>query len=156
MFNHAATDPLITDKTTYTTIVRTSPAFSKMAGAVLSLTRHFDWHRVVIVSQRIRMRNNFCDYAARGVESLFRAEGMMVADWMIVDTVITAAKTKEVLSRIRQRGRGQYYANKVHKFQCIAFITSLFCLLLLSLHLLLLCSSHFSCRCCCSCCSCRC
>ena len=112
MFTHAATDPLITDKNTYTTIVRISPAFSKMAGSVLSLAKHFNWRRAVIVSQRGRPRNNFCDYASRGIESLFREQGLMIADWMVIDTVLSAAKTEEVLSRIRQRGRGQYIRTK--------------------------------------------
>jgi hypothetical protein len=72
MFTHASTDPEISNKELYSTVVRTAPAFTKMSMAVAALCSYFNWRRVVMISsRRVGVRDVFCDYAARSIEEKY-------------------------------------------------------------------------------------
>ena len=58
MFSYASTDPILSDKNVFTTLVRTSPPFTKMGNAIIEVSASFqlkyskkyahDWNFVVI------------------------------------------------------------------------------------------------------------
>ena len=110
MFTPGSTDPLLSDKAIYTTLVRMAPAFSKMGTAIVEIFEKIGWSHVVMISRRIvNQRLVFCDYASRSIEEQFRANNLTLADWIKIDDGLPQHEIDEVLRRINTRGRSTYY-----------------------------------------------
>ena len=108
MFSQAASDPSLADKNIYTTLVRLGPPFNKMGKALVEMFKHFNWDTVVMVTKRkTDNRNVFCDYSARSVEEEFRNNGIVINDYMLIDTELSDMDINIVLDRIKGRGRSK-------------------------------------------------
>ncbi|KAK2163896.1 hypothetical protein LSH36_72g00037 [Paralvinella palmiformis] len=106
MFTHGATDPAISDKSIFSTVVRVAPAFTKMSAGVAALVKYFGWRRVVMISSRIiGVRDVFCDYAARSIEKTLRGSEIYLAEWVVFNSGIDGKEMDDMLERIGQRGR---------------------------------------------------
>ena len=66
MFSWASTDPFLSDKKLYRTLVRIAPPFSKMGNAIYNAFLHFNWLNVIMVSQlrtgRSATHSDICIY----------------------------------------------------------------------------------------------
>ena len=110
MFSQASTDPLLSNKKDYTTLVRIGPPFSKMGCAVVELFHHFNWKRAVMISRRpVGTRFVFCDYASRSIEEQFEENNITLADWIKIHDRVGDAEVEDILQRIKQRGRSEYF-----------------------------------------------
>ena len=106
MFTPASTDPSLSDKKTYTTLVRMGPPFSKMGRAIVEIFQKIGWSHVVMISRRIiDQRFVFCDYASRSIELQFRKNNLTLADWIKIDDGPPQNEIDDVLERVRTRGR---------------------------------------------------
>ena len=106
MFTQASTDPALSDKSIFTTLVRLGPTFSKMGAAVLKIIRFFEWSRFVMISRRsVGQKHVFCDYASRSIEQGVLSTDMELSDWVKFSEGVTDIELDEILERITRRGR---------------------------------------------------
>ncbi|XP_041368120.1 atrial natriuretic peptide receptor 1-like [Gigantopelta aegis] len=106
IFSQASSDPSLSNKKTYNTLVRLGPPFNRMGNAFVELFGYFKWKRVVIISRRkTDQKRVFCDYSSRAADTTFRANGITVADWVIIDDGISFKEIDIMINRIKQRGR---------------------------------------------------
>ena len=112
MFSHAATDPALSDKKLFPTLVRVSAAFSKMSAAVDALCDHFGWRTLAMVSaRRVGQRDVFCDYAARSIEERFRFNNRSLAEWIQFPAGVGTGEVALMLDKIQQRSRSNNNEN---------------------------------------------
>ena len=110
IFTPGSTDPLLSDKAIYTTLVRMAPAFSKMGAAIVEIFEKIGWSHVVMISRRIvSQKFVFCDYASRSIEEQFRANNLTLADWIKIDDGLPQREIDEVLRRVNNRGRSMCF-----------------------------------------------
>ncbi len=108
MFSQASTDPRLSDKNIFTTLVRMGPPFTKMGRAITQLFKYFEWTRVVMVSRlSVGQRFVFCDYASRSIEKMFRTNNISIEDWMKFSDGLSETEIKSILERIKYRGRSK-------------------------------------------------
>ena len=109
VFSQASSDPKLSDKKTYRTLVRVSPPYSKMGAVLVEVFRYFKWQRGVMISRRpVGTKFVFCDYASRSIEEKFRQESIILADWMKFSDGLADSEIDEILTRTAQRGRSKY------------------------------------------------
>lgn len=111
MFTHGSTDPLLTDKKTFNTLVRMAPNFSKMGAAVAEVCKAFEWQKTVLVSSlpANAATDIFCDYASRSVEKVFRESNLTLTDWVKFANFPSDEEIDELLLRVRSRGRSESF-----------------------------------------------
>ncbi|ELU09641.1 hypothetical protein CAPTEDRAFT_202251 [Capitella teleta] len=106
MFSPASTDPMLSDKVKYSTLVRTSPAFFKMGAAILELFEHYNWTTTLIVSQRaVGTKDVFCDYSSRSIQEQFYTQGKPIPDLIEFDQRISEDDIDEILRKVLHRAR---------------------------------------------------
>lgn len=108
MFSPASTDPELSDKSKYSTLVRTSPAFSKMGAAILEIFTHFNWTTTLIISQRPEgIQTVFCDYASRSIQESFYTKGKPQPELHQFDRGISNEDIDLILHKVKHRARSE-------------------------------------------------
>ena len=108
MFTPASTDPTLSDKSIYSTLVRMGPPFNKMGAAVTEIFTEFKWHTFAMVSRLPNPpRNVFCDYASRSIDAVFRDSNVTLSEWQKFKDGLSTEQIDEMLSRIQQRARSK-------------------------------------------------
>ena len=108
MFSSASSDPSLSDKDTFTTLVRMGPPFRRLGPGIGELFAYFKWHQFVLISRRpVGSKHVFCDYASRSIEEHFRDSSVLAADWLRFTDGISDEDIDAILENTKQRGRSE-------------------------------------------------
>ena len=111
MFTQASTDPTLSDKKTYSTLVRVGPPFTKMGAAIGEIFQTFNWTKFAMVSRLPRPpKHVFCDYASRSVDEHFRDSTVSLSEWQRINDGVSPTQIDDILIRLQQRARSTIYS----------------------------------------------
>ncbi|CAH1775514.1 unnamed protein product [Owenia fusiformis] len=105
VFSHASSDPELADKTTFQTLVRVMPPYSKMGKAFVEVFRYFNWTVGAMMSVDYSGQYSFESYAHRSIQGEFRKANIMLSDDVKVPSNISSDEINAHLERFQKRAR---------------------------------------------------
>ncbi|XP_064634469.1 atrial natriuretic peptide receptor 1-like [Lineus longissimus] len=102
-FSWASTNPILTDKKKYKTLVRSGlGTFSKFAKSLLLVCQKYKWKKIAVFLNKA----SICSYAREGIDQLFPKSGVDIAEQIIFESSqFSDAMVEDHLNRLRQRAR---------------------------------------------------
>ncbi|CAH1773110.1 unnamed protein product [Owenia fusiformis] len=102
MFGHASTDPVLSNKRLFTTLLRLLPPYNKMGSAFVEIFKFYGWRRCVMLTTRLA---SLMSEASRSVLQKFREFNITLADFIEVNSNLDDSDIDDYLRRFQHRGR---------------------------------------------------
>ncbi|XP_077986228.1 atrial natriuretic peptide receptor 1-like [Glandiceps talaboti] len=95
-------DPVLADKSTFTTMARIMGPLNKVANVVVKMFENYDWNLAVIVSSNGR---DVCGNAASGLKTSFHKNNITVGEYLQLDKDPSKEELDIAMQKIKERGR---------------------------------------------------